>query len=96
MTFRELDITAPAGLKTAVETNAEDMVKLEERHKSGGTFTYTVMNLDQTEQGWSFEAPLVLTNEQFDQQVEMIDRTDLQRRFEVKLPDNPGNYLAYA
>jgi hypothetical protein len=140
-----------------VEANREDMVKLERRHASGEAFTYTVMNLDQTEclgcvyvfspeaswfsdahvtavgpgqwldcdaliyfwvrksrlpQGmdrslleslltwfereWSFDAPVVMTNEQFDQQVAMIEGTELRRRFEVKLPDDPGEYLAYA
>jgi hypothetical protein len=140
-----------------VEANREDMVKAERRHASGEAFTYTVMNLDQTEclgcvyvfspesnwlsvgnvkavgadqwsdcdavflfwvrksrlaQGmdcplldsvltwfepdWNFDAPVVMTNEQFDQQVAMIEGTGLQRRFEIKLPDDPGTYLAYA
>ena len=140
-----------------VEANREDMVKLERRYASGESFTYTVMNLDQTEclgcvyvfspeaswfsdahvstvgadqwsdcdamvyfwvrksrlsegmdrllldsllkwfeQEWSFDAPVVMTNEQFDQQVAMIEGTDLRRRFEIKLPDDPGKYLAYA
>jgi RimJ/RimL family protein N-acetyltransferase len=140
-----------------LEANRQDMLKLERRHASGGSFTYTVMNLDQTEclgcvyvfspeaswfsdahvlalgadewsdsdamiffwvrksrlsQGmdrslldslltwfereWSFDAPVVMTNEHFDQQVAMIERTDLRRRFEVKLSDNLGKYLAYA
>ena len=48
------------------------------------------------EQEWSFEAPVVTTNEQFDQQVAMIEGTDLRRRFHIKLPDDPGKYLAYA
>lgn len=48
------------------------------------------------EQDWSFDAPVFMTNEQFDQQVAMIEGTDLRRRFEVKLPDDPGKYLAYA
>jgi hypothetical protein len=26
----------------------------------------------------------------------MLDGTDLRRRFEVKVPDDPGKYLAYA
>jgi hypothetical protein len=140
-----------------VEANREDMAKPERRHASGESFTYTVMNLDQTEclgcvyvfspegnwlsdaqvvavgadewsdsdavilfwvrksrlaagtdsllldslrtwfeREWSFDAPVVMTNEQFDQQVAMIEGTDLRRRFEVKLPDDPGKYLAYA
>ena len=140
-----------------IEANREDMVKLEQRHASGESFTYTVMNLEHTEclgcvyvfspdatwfadarvtalgpdqwsdrdamiyfwvrksrlaegmdrllldsllewfeQEWSFDAPVVMTNEQFDQQVAMIEGTDLRRRFEVKLPDDAGKYLAYA
>lgn len=140
-----------------VEANRADMVKLESRHASGESFTYTVMNLDQTEclgcvyvfspdaswfsdarvtpvgadrwsdhdamilfwvrksrlpeqldrsllealltwfeQKWSFDAPLFVTNEQFEQQVTMIEGTDLRRRFEIELPDDPGRYLAYA
>jgi hypothetical protein len=140
-----------------VEANTEDLVKLETRHASGESFTYTVMNLDQTEcqgcvyvvspkaswfagaqataltsdrwsdcdamiyfwvrkarlpegmdrlllnsllnwfaQEWNFDAPVVVTNEQFDQQVMVIEATDLRRRFEIKLPNHPGKYLAYA
>ena len=140
-----------------VEANRQDMVKLERRHVSGESFTYTVMNLEQTEclgcvyvvspqaswfsdahvtavgtdrwsdcdamiyfwirksrlpqgldrslldalliwfeQDWSFDAPVVMTNEQFDQQVAMIEGTGLRRRFEVKLPKDSGKYLAYA
>ena len=48
------------------------------------------------EQEWSFTAPVIVTNEQFDQQVAMLDGTDLRRRFEVKVPDDPGKYQAYA
>lgn len=45
---------------------------------------------------WSLGGHLVVTNEQFAQQVELIERTDLQLRFEVEEPDKPGRYLAYA
>ena len=45
---------------------------------------------------WSIDSPVVMTNEQFDQQVAMIEGTALRRRFEVTLPDDPGTYLAYA
>jgi len=140
-----------------VEANRQDMLKLERRHASGESFTYTVMNLDQSEclgcvyifspegnwlsdaqvvavdadewsdsdavvlfwiresrlsggmdrslldalvtwfeREWNFDAPVVMTNEQFDQQVAMIEGTDLRRRLEVKLPGDPGKYLAYA
>ena len=140
-----------------VERNREDMIKLERRHAGGESFTYTVMNLDESEclgcvyvfspqaswfsnaditpvdgdrwsdhdvmvlfwvrksrlsdgldrllldylvewfqRDWSFDAPVFVTNEQFDQQVAMIETSDLGRRFEIVLPDHPGAYLAYA
>ena len=140
-----------------VEANRQDLLKAERRHANGEAFTYTVMNLDETEclgcvyvlppdarmftdaqvatigggqwsdcdatvffwvrksrlpegldrilldslstwleQDWSFTAPVIVTTEQFAQQVAMIEGTDLRRRFEVKVPDTPGKYLAYA
>lgn len=140
-----------------VEANREDLMKAERRHANGDAFTYTVMNLDQSEclgcvyvlppdakmftgaqvtalgadewsdcdatvffwvrksrlpdgldralldwlvrwfeREWSFKDPVIVTNEQFDQQVAMIEGTDLRRRFEVEVPDHPGKYLAYA
>jgi hypothetical protein len=195
--FSELEISAPAGLRTpefvlrpllasdaeldydavmesreflrkweqstwpeddfTVEANRADLLKAERRHANGDAFTYTVMNLDQTEclgcvyvlppdakmftgaqvtalgadqwsdcdatvffwvrasrlpegldrtlldslitwleREWSFTTPVIVTNEQFDQQVAMLEGTDLRRRFEVKVPDDPGKYLAYA
>lgn len=45
---------------------------------------------------WSLGGHLVVTNQQFAQQVELIERTDLQLRFEVEEPGKPGRYLAYA
>lgn len=48
------------------------------------------------ERDWSFDSPVVMTNEQVNQQVATIERAGLRRRFEVKLPDDPGTYLAYA
>lgn len=45
---------------------------------------------------WSFGAPVVVTNEQFEQQVTMIETAGLHRRFEIKLPKDPGRYFAYA
>jgi hypothetical protein len=195
--FSELEISAPAGLRTpdlvlrpllasdaeldydavmesreflrkweqstwpeddfTVQANRDDLLKAERRHANGDAFTYTVMNLDQTEclgcvyvlppdarmftdaqvtaigadqwsdcdatvffwvrasrlpegldrtlldslitwleREWSFTAPVIVTNEQFDQQVAMVEGTDLRRRFEVKAPADPGKYLAYA
>jgi hypothetical protein len=46
-------------------------------------------------QDWSLRGHLIVTNEQFAQQVDMIEHTDLQLRFEVEEPDKPGRYLAY-
>jgi hypothetical protein len=48
------------------------------------------------EREWSFKTPVIVTSEQFDQQVATIEGTDLRRRFEVKVPEAPGKYLAYA
>jgi hypothetical protein len=48
------------------------------------------------EREWSFKAPVIVTNEQFDQQVAMIESTDLGRRFELRVPGQPGTLLAYA
>lgn len=48
------------------------------------------------ENDWSFTAPIFLANEQFEQQITMIEDTKLQRRFEIKLPTDPGRYFAYA
>lgn len=45
---------------------------------------------------WGFQGLLIITNEQFTQQVDMIEQTDLQRRFEIKEPGKPGRSLAYA
>lgn len=47
-------------------------------------------------QDWRFRRHLIVTNEQFAQQVEMIGHTDLELRFEIEEPDKPGRYLAYA
>lgn len=140
-----------------VEANRKDMVKLEERHATGESFAYTMMNLEQTEtlgcvymfspdtrwfaggeikptgedqwsdvdvmiyfwvrksrldegldrvlldavlswfdQEWSFTSPVVVTTEEFEQQVDMLEASDLRRRFVVKLPDTSGASLAYA
>lgn len=48
------------------------------------------------EEEWSFNAPVIVTNEQFEQQVAMIEGTDLRRRFELRVPDVAGTYVAYA
>jgi hypothetical protein len=46
-------------------------------------------------QDWSLGSHLIVTNEQFTQQLDMIEQTDLQLRFEIEEPDKPGRYLAY-
>ena len=44
---------------------------------------------------WKFHTYLIVTNEQFTQQVDMIEHTDLQLRFEIAFSGKPGRYLAY-
>ncbi|NED94017.1 N-acetyltransferase [Phytoactinopolyspora alkaliphila] len=44
---------------------------------------------------WNLGGHLIVTNEQFTQQVSMIQDTDLQLRFEIEEPGKPGRYLAY-
>ena len=44
---------------------------------------------------WSFDAPVFVTNEQFDQQVRMLDASGLRRRFVIRVPEHAGPYLAY-
>lgn len=46
-------------------------------------------------QEWSFEGRLFVTNEQFTQQVDMIEHTGLQLRFAIEEPGKPGRFLAY-
>jgi hypothetical protein len=44
---------------------------------------------------WRLGRHLIVTNEEFDQQVDMIEHTDLRLRFEIEEHDKPGRYLAY-
>jgi hypothetical protein len=44
---------------------------------------------------WGFERTVFVTNEQFTQQVELIERTDLVRKFELVEPSKTGTYLVY-
>lgn len=46
-------------------------------------------------QDWTFDGHLIVTNEEFTQQAELIGRTDLELRFEIEEPGKPGRYLAY-
>ena len=44
---------------------------------------------------WSLGEHLFVTNEQFAQQVDMIEQANLEVRFTIEEPDKPGLYLAY-
>ncbi len=48
------------------------------------------------EQEWNIAHPLIVTNEQFAQQVAMIEGAGLRLRFQLARPDEPGRSLAYA
>ena len=48
------------------------------------------------EDEWAFGRYVISTNEQFLQQVAMIEGTDLALQFEIKLPGSSGKDLAYA
>lgn len=45
---------------------------------------------------WRLENHLIVTTKQFEQQVAMIEGTDLQLRFQLRDPNEPGETLAYA
>jgi hypothetical protein len=44
---------------------------------------------------WRLERTVYVTNERFTQQVELIGRTDLSLRFELREPGKPGTYLVF-
>lgn len=46
-------------------------------------------------QDWQLGSRLIVTNEQFAQQVALIEGTDLRLRFQIDELDKPGRYLAY-
>jgi hypothetical protein len=48
------------------------------------------------EHDWHIERHLIVTNEQFEQQVSMIERANLHRRFQLEVPGEAGMSLAYA
>ncbi|MGH8006580.1 MAG: GNAT family N-acetyltransferase [Candidatus Binatia bacterium] len=48
------------------------------------------------EHDWRIEHHLIVTNEQFEQQVAMIEGANLQLRFQLTFPNEPGTSLAYA
>ncbi len=52
--------------------------------------------LDWLDRDWAVHSPVMLVNEQFVQQVGMLDASDLERRFRFVHPTDPGDYLAYA
>jgi len=45
---------------------------------------------------WPFENHVIITNEQFEQQVAVIESAGLQLRFQLEDPNEPGKSLAYA
>jgi hypothetical protein len=45
---------------------------------------------------WDLSGHVFVTNEQFEQQVQLLEGTDLRLRFEIKEDGKPGKYLAYA
>jgi hypothetical protein len=140
-----------------VEDNLEDMQKMQERHATGYSYGYTVMNPDETEclgcvyvfaptakmfldaeitevgdaawadaeamvffwirksrlaeemdrhllevlrqwfeTDWPFDRVHYMTSEQFEQQVALLESTDLVLEFKTKRPSEPGPALAYA
>lgn len=48
------------------------------------------------ERDWPIGNPLIVTSELFEQQVALIERTDLQLEFQLEDPPQPGRFLAYA
>jgi hypothetical protein len=44
---------------------------------------------------WRFTNAVYVTNEQFRQQVELLESTGLQLKFELVEPGKPGTYLAF-
>ena len=44
---------------------------------------------------WGFERAVFVTNEQFTQQVALLDATDLRLQFELREPGKAGTYLVY-
>lgn len=44
---------------------------------------------------WKLKRAVYVTNEQFRQQKNLIDRTDLTLKFELLEPDKPGKYLVF-
>lgn len=44
---------------------------------------------------WAFRTPVHVTNEEFRQQAELLESTDLALKFELVEPGKPGKYLVY-
>jgi len=44
---------------------------------------------------WSFTRSVYVTNEEFEQQVDLLNHTDLHLRFELLEPGKPGKYLVF-
>jgi hypothetical protein len=140
-----------------VEANRADLARMEQRHDNAEAFTYTVMNLTETQclgcvyvfpsdahlftkpqivaihderwsdfeavvhfwirtpriadeldrrlldtvcrwlqHDWHLERYLLVSSEQCEQQVALIESTDRLLRFELKYPDRTGKEFAYA
>lgn len=44
---------------------------------------------------WKLKRTVYVTNEQFTRQVDLIERTDMSRKFELVEPGKPGKYLVF-
>ena len=44
---------------------------------------------------WEVERAVFVTNERFTQQVDLIDRTNMNLKFELVEPGKPGKYLVF-
>jgi len=44
---------------------------------------------------WRFTNAVYVTNEQFREQVELLEATDLELKFELVEPGKPGKYLVF-
>lgn len=140
-----------------VDDNRRDVERMEQRHRAGEAFGYTVLSPDESEclgcvyvfahdarflaaadivavgearwdqidaavyfwvrtsrltpgldhlllmrlrcwfaDDWGFGTVVFVTSEPFTEQVELIESTGLELRFQIVEPDKPGRFLAYA
>jgi hypothetical protein len=47
------------------------------------------------DEAWKFERTVYVTNEQFEQQMDLLNRTDLSVKFELLEPGKAGKYLVF-